>query len=83
MRPWIEYIVTNPPIYADFINWVEESERELAKRLLEAVKGDRLADAKDIAAEASIYKNLRHKITTEMRERQSQLKYDETQRERS
>jgi len=73
---------SHAPFYADFISWVEESEKELSKRLLDAVKADKLSDAKDIAAEASIYKNLRHKITTEMRERQSQIRYDETQIER-
>ena len=83
MRLWIEYIVTNPPVYSDFISWVEESEKELSKRLLDAIRANSIDTARDIAAEASVYKNLRHKIATEMRERQSQIDYNKTQTERT
>lgn len=79
MRPWIEYLITNATAGSDFIAWADEIDRELSTKLHEAVLSDELSAARSLAAEKQVYANIKKKVQTEMRERQSQLAYQQKQ----
>jgi hypothetical protein len=75
MRPWIEYLITNPSAGADFIEWTHDIDAELKKKLALAVRADEIEKARALASELNVYDTIRKKVETEMRERASQIKY--------
>ena len=79
MRRWIQHLIDNAGACSDFAAWCEEIDRELKASLHEAVLADKMNEAKSIAAEMEVYKNLRQKVQAELRERNSQVSYQAAQ----
>ena len=76
MRPWIEYLITNASACADFTEWTRDIDAELKTKLALAVRDDKMEEARALAHELKVYDTIRSKVETELRERTSQIQYD-------
>ena len=77
-RLWIENIITNQALYADFMSWTKEARDTLTTALVKATREGLTSEASAIAGEIAVYDNLRTKIESEMRERTAQVTYAES-----
>lgn len=77
MRLWMECLLSVPGACDDFIAWAQGAEKDLHVKLTEAVREDRLQDAKSIAHEIEVYEGIRKVLRAEMRERTAQAQYDQ------
>lgn len=77
MRSWIEYLVTNPTMGADFIAWNIEIVEQLSKKLLDFTLNGEIEKAKNVACEINVYMTMRSRIEAEMRERTAQAQYQD------
>jgi len=83
MRPWIDYILSNSSIYADFIDWAEDVELKYSEKIANAMTNDELTaeqkteQARTLSAEYNVYRTLRKRLQREQNERIAQLNYTE------
>lgn len=77
-RVWVESIVTNTAVCADFIAWAKEAHDTLGAELAKTVREGKHEESAAIAGEMAAYHNLRIKIEGEMREREAQARYNDT-----
>jgi hypothetical protein len=82
MRFWIEYLSTNAQAFQDFENYFVGVEKSLVKALLKAVnKGEGKDRIYEIGVEMGAYDKIRQKLMVEMKEKQSQIGFDESRKE--
>jgi hypothetical protein len=75
MRAWIRTILDNEGLYADFIDYTEEMERKLSRKVQDYVAESEFTKAQQIVAEINVYKTMRKGFTTERQEIISRQKH--------
>ena len=82
MRFWIEYLSTNAQAFQDFENYFVGIEVSLKRELMKAINERQGKDkVYEISVEMEVYNRIKQKLITEVREKQSEIAFQEARKE--
>lgn len=76
MRMWIRQVLDSEPLFADFIAWTEEIERNLSEKMQIAARTGKLEEVQAIALEMGVYSKMRKSFQAEKREAAALAAFD-------
>lgn len=65
---WIERILTDTQSYRSFLEYIDQTEKQLLEKMREALRENNLDAARVFAGESQAWKNLRHQLAMYERE---------------